>query len=389
MQQKRVLIVSLEYPPQIGGIATYVDALAGALDGEQTAVMAPPMKDATEWDESRPYGVIRKPFLYPKLLWPRWIRLCFHLRRFVKKQGVELIMVQHVLPVGYAAIIVKKLLGVPFLLFSHGTDLLAGTATPWKKRMVTMVSKHAQQITFNSESLKGRFLKEFPQFEDKARVLYPCPDQDLFNPPAKEEIQKIRTDYALEGKRVILSISRLDEGKGFPHLIRLMPEILKRVPNLVWIIIGEGPKRKQILDLIRKNSLQNVVRFIGLMPHEQIKKYYYLADLFVLLTHPDEGREEGLGLVFLEAAAAGMPVLAGRSGGVEEGVIHTRTGLVYDVMAQTDEIVESIYKLLTDEKFANTLGTQAQARIKSQFQWDHQITQIHPWIYEGTPASKK
>lgn len=252
-----------------------------------------------------------------------------------------------------------------------------------------MVSKHAQQITFNSESLKGRFLKEFPQFEDKARVLYPCPDQDLFNPPAKEEIQKIRTDYALEGKRVILSISRLDEGKGFPHLIRLMPEILKRVPNLVWIIIGEGPKRKQILDLIRKNSLQNVVRFIGLMPHEQIKKYYYLADLFVLLTHPDEGREEGLGLVFLEAAAAGMPVLAGRSGGVEEGVIHTRTGLVYDVMAQTDEIVESIYKLLTDEKFANTLGTQAQARIKSQFQWDHQITQIHPWIYEGTPASKK
>ncbi len=389
MQQKRVLIATLEYPPQIGGIATYVDALAGALDPDQTAVMAPPMKDAQKWDNSRPYGVIRKPFLFPPFIWPRWLRLCVHLLRFAKKNKVDLIMVQHVLPVGYAAVLAKKFLGVPFLLFSHGTDLLAGTATPWKKKMVTLVSSHAEQITFNSESLKRRFLREFPQFDDRARVLYPCPDEDLFVPPEQDEITKIRTHYALEGKKVILSISRLDEGKGFPHLIRLMPEILKRIPNLVWLIIGEGPKRESILKLIRKHSLQNVVRFIGLMPHEHIKQYYYLADLFVLLTHPDEGREEWLGLVFLEAAAAGMPVLAGRSGGVEEGVIHTRTGLVYDVMSQTDSIVTSIEKLLKDEKFAQKLGRQAQDRIKSQFQWKHQITQIHPWIYEGAASQKK
>lgn len=377
---KKTLIITLEYPPSVGGIATYVHDLANALDPEQTIVLAPPHKDQKTWDAGVRYTIIRKKLLFPKWVWPRWLRLLFVVRRIIKTHGVALIFVQHVLPVGYAAIRMKKKFGVPFLLFSHGTDLVAGTQTAWKKWMVTLVSKAAEQIIFNSESLKRRFLQVLPQFDAASTVLYPCPDSEFFEPEPTEDIEFLRRQYALQGKHVILSVSRLTDGKGFPHLIRMMPELLQRVPHLVWIIVGDGDKRDIIMQEIQKRNLQNVTRFIGEIPHASLKKFYYLADLFVLLTHPDEGREEGLGLVFLEAAAAGLPVVAGKSGGVEEAVIHAQTGIVVDVFKGDQAIITAIADLFFHEKYRKQLGVQAQTRIKSDFLWKHQIKRIERWI---------
>lgn len=377
---KKTLIITLEYPPTVGGIATYVHDLANALDPAQTIVLAPLHKDQKAWDAGVRYTIIRKKLLFPKWMWPRWLLLVHAVRQMVKTHGVELILVQHVLPVGYAAIRMQKKFGIPFLLFSHGTDLVAGTRTAWKKRMVTRVAKAAEQIIFNSESLKRRFLQTLPQFEAVSTVLYPCPDSEFFEPAPQEEIETLRRQYALQGKHVILSVSRLTDGKGFPHLIRMMPELLQRVPHLVWIIVGDGDKRDNIMHEIQKRNLQNVTRFIGEIPHAALKKFYYLADLFVLLTHPDEGREEGLGLVFLEAAAAGLPAVAGKSGGVEEAVLHAETGIVVDLFKGDQAIITAIADLFSHESYRKQLGLQAQTRIKSDFLWEHQMKRIERWI---------
>lgn len=376
---KKTLIITMEYPPQIGGIATYVHSLARALDPEKTIVLAPPHPDAEAWDSAQKYTVIRKPFLYPKFIWPRWTRLRGEVRRLVKREGIERIMVHHVLPVGYAGIKMKKK-GVPFLLFSHGTDLVAGTKTAHKKRMVSMVARHADQIVFNSESLKQRFLTVLPDFADKSVVMYPCPDEEYMLPPDQKEIEKLRAMYALHGKKTLLTVSRFAEGKGFPHLIRMMPEILKRHPHLVWLLIGDGPKKTEIVKMIQEHNLQNIVRFIGDVPHQDLKKFYHTADLFVLLTHPDNGREEGLGLVFLEAAAAGLPVVAGRSGGVEEAVIDGETGLVIDLADGDELVITSIVALLENKEAAEHLGQQAQERIRAEFQWNEQLKCIQEWL---------
>ena len=122
-------------------------------------------------------------------------------------------------------------------------------------------------------------------------------------------------------------MARLVEGKGYPHLIRLLPEILNKIPNIVWLVIGDGPKKKAIMDLVQKYSLQNIVRYLGEVPYQNLPLYYQSADLFVLLTHKDEQSEEGWGTVFLEAGASGLPVVAGRVGGVEEVVANLQTGL--------------------------------------------------------------
>lgn len=377
---KKTLIITLEYPPQVGGIATYVHDLADALDPKQTIVLAPWHAESAAWDSQRKYRVIRKKLLFPFFIWPRWIKLCWIVRRLVKKEGIELIMIHHVLPAGYAGVIVKLFKKVPFLLFSHGTDLITGTHTKWKRTMVARVARHTEQIIFNSESLKHRFLRVLPQFENISMVLYPCPEAGFLTPPKEEELAQLREQYALEGKQVLLSISRLDEGKGFPHLIRIMPDLLHYAPNLVWVIVGDGPKWRATLEMIYKNELQNVIRYVGMVPHEALKPYYYLADVFALLTHPDEGREEGLGLVFLEAAAAGLPVVAGKSGGVEEAVIHDQTGLVFDVHQQLPDITKALIELLGNREYAREMGKKAQMRIQTDFQWQRQIELLKPWI---------
>ncbi|OGH60103.1 MAG: hypothetical protein A2725_00440 [Candidatus Magasanikbacteria bacterium RIFCSPHIGHO2_01_FULL_33_34] len=378
---KKILIISLEFPPYVGGVATYVHDLADSLDPQKTVVLAPSSKskESSVWDEDKKYKIIRKKLLYPRFIWPRWIRLLWHVWRVVRKEKIEIIFVQHVLPVGYAGILMKKLFKIPFLLFSHGTDLIAGTSTVWKRKMVTMVSKQAEQIIFNSNSLQSRYLRVLPMFEKKSFVLYPCPEPIFFETPSRSAIDTIRSRYALEGKEVILSVSRLDEGKGFLHMIRYMSKILETAPNLVWFIIGGGFKSDLIIDTIRRYNLQNVVRFIGEIPHADLPPYFYVADLFVLLTHPDDGREEGLGLVFLEASATGLPIIAGRSGGVPEAVLDGRTGLIVDATNEK-QVIDATLKLLQEKIYATQLGKAAKDRMLKDFQWSNQIKLLEPWI---------
>ncbi len=377
---KKTLIITLEYPPTIGGIATYVHQMSSAFDMDKTVVYAPLQGDTKAWDEKVRYKVIRKKPLFPRYMWPRWLKLFFHIKKIIKQEKIEVILINHVLPVGYVGYVIKKFLDIPYVIISHGTDVTMGTRNRWKTKMMRMILRGSEQIIFNSESLKRRFLRVLPEFENKTRVLYPCPDTVFLTPPPAEKIEKLRTMLALQGKKVMLTISRIDEGKGFPHLVRALPGILKREPHLVWLIIGDGPKKQEILKDIQKHSLQNVVRFVGQIPHEELNVYYHLADIFALFTHPDNGREEGLGLVFLEAAAAGLPIIAGKSGGVEEAILHTQTGIIVDIHQQAMAMEDAVVELMSNKEYAERLGSQAQLRIKTDFQWDHQLKVLEPFI---------
>lgn len=379
---RKILIISLEFPPQIGGIATYVHDLAKNLDPQNTFVLAPRMKDSNAFDEEQPYKIIRHDFLYPKFIWPRWLKLLKLVKRIVQSEGIELVMVHHILPVGTVALRIFKSLKVPYIIFSHGTDMVLASSKRRKKKLAETIAKNSLQVITNSQNLRMRLLERFPVLVSKTSVMYPCPDSDFLLPPPEDEIDTLKHIYALEGKQVILTVSRFAEGKGFPHLLRVMPEILKRVPHLVWMIVGDGEaaKRNEILGEIQSRNLQNIVRFVGMVPHHELKKFYYLADLFVLLTHPDNGLEEGLGLVFLEAAATGRPVVAGRSGGVVEAVLSGKTGLILNVVEEPQTIVDSIVSLIHNKEVSKAFGQNGQNRMKSEFNWETQLAILKPWI---------
>ncbi len=374
------LIISLEYPPMVGGIASYVHQFSSELSSEDVIALVPKQKGDVEFDKARDFKVVRRKLYFPPFIWPRWLRMFFQVLSIVKKEKIDIIYLHHVLPIGYVAWLVKKVKKIPFVIFSHGTDIEYATHSSWKRKMLQLVTEEAEQVVFNSESLKRRLLKVLPGLEDKSKVVYPCPEKMFYDPLTEEEISKLNSQYALEGKKVMLSVARLDEGKGLTHLIRMLPKVVEKVPNLVWFVVGDGPKKNFLVKEIQKHSLQNVVRFVGNVPHEDIKKFYYLADLFVLLTHPDEGREEGLGLVFLEAAAAGLPVVAGKSGGVEEAVIDTQTGIIVDIYKGDEIVVNSIIEMLENEEYAKRLAENAKARVKANFRWDSQLKAISKWI---------
>jgi phosphatidylinositol alpha-1,6-mannosyltransferase len=371
---KKTLIISMEFPPHIGGISTYVHHFARTLDPSDVVVLTMPNADAASIDSKERYTIIRSPFLFSKLIWPRWIRLYFTVKKLVKKHKIEQIHVHHVLPVGYVAWLLRK--KCSYLIFAHGTDITRLQDHPRKRYFAKRVFVAATQVIVNSTSLKDRVTALFPEVSNTISIIYPCPNPALLVPPSDIVLDQLKSSLALEGKQVVLTVSRFDDGKGIPQMVRTIAQLVPSHPNLVWLLIGDGKKRDEVIMLIRKYSLQNVVRYVGAIPQSELAPYYYISDVFSLLTHPDSSRkDEGLGIVFLEAAAAGLPIVAGNSGGTAEAVLHTKTGLVVNTYNQ-EEVSGAIARLLRDKPLASALGAAAKARIVSEFQWDVQIDHI-------------
>ncbi|MEK7680938.1 MAG: glycosyltransferase family 4 protein [Patescibacteria group bacterium] len=369
--KKRTLIVTLEYPPQIGGVASYVYNLAKNLPADSTIVYAPVVGGAEEFDAKNPWKTIRqKPYFL--FFWPKWLRLFFQIRKIVKKEKIEQLYVHHALPVGYVAYLISKIRKIPYCIFFHGTDLALGLR---KKPLLKKVCEGAERICVNSAFMKQKFVSLFEKMSQKIFIVYPSPDVIFFQKYPEAELKKLKSQLALEGKKVVITVSRMAEGKGYPHLIRLMPKILEKVPNIAWVVIGDGPKKRTVIELIQKNYLQNVTRFLGEVPYDELPKYYQVADLFVLLTHPDETAEEGWGTVFVEAAASGLPVVAGRAGGVEEAVQNLQTGLIVDVY-QDQSIVAAITDLLRETEYAKKMGQAGAERAAREFNWQKQLARL-------------
>ena len=370
---KKTLIITLEYPPHVGGIASFVYNMAAHLPANDLVVWAPQLEGDKEYDLKNGWKTFRGVSYY-KIFWPRWLKLYWQIRRIVKSEKIQQIYVNHALPVGYIARMIQRSFKIPFTVFFHGTDLEIGLKS--KTQQLKMVCKYAEKIVVNSNFLAEKLLNNCPSLnKDRITILNPGPADFFFTREPDEKIKKMKAELALEGKKVLLSVSRLEDGKGYPHLLHLLPEILKKIPNAVLIIVGDGPKKKTILDQIQKDNLQNCVRFVGNIPYNNLPSYYQVADLFVLLTHKDENHEEGWGTVFLEAAASGLPVVAGRAGGVEEVVKNQKTGLVVDVN-QEQNIVMAITSLLSETERAKEMGRFGMQRVQNEFMWNKQLTKI-------------
>ncbi len=369
----KLLIITLEYPPQTGGIASYVLNFAAHLLPDDVVVYAPPAPDSKMVDDGHLWKVYRKnPYFF--WWWPHWVRLFWQVFLLIKREQITHVQVHHVLPVGYVAFLIKKLLGIPYTVFLHGTDIQLATRTKLKRAFLQKILAEADRIVVNSLFLESK-VKDLVPAGVPIMVSYPCPGEQFFKPVAETRQASLRAQLALNGKKVIITVGRLAEGKGFPHMITILPNLLEKIPNLVWLILGDGPKKGEIIKQITEGSLQNVVRFLGAVPPDDLPVYYSLADLFVLLSHPDEFTEEGFGTVFLEAAALGLPSVAGRAGGTAEAVEHLVTGFIVDVN-QKPAVVEAITGLLLNPEYAKQLGAAGKQRVLSEFNWERQLKKI-------------
>ena len=145
---------------------------------------------------------------------------------------------------------------------------------------------------------------------------------------APQQLENLRRDYQLQNKKILLSVGRLIERKGIDTVIQALPALLKRWPNLVYLIVGQGPAEKKLRQLVHNKNLAGRVYLIKNVTTQNLPAWYQLCDIFVLPARQIGPDVEGFGLVYLEANLFGKPVIGGRSGGVAEGVIDHQTGLL-------------------------------------------------------------
>lgn len=180
----------------------------------------------------------------------------------------------------------------------------------------------------------------------------------------------LRTSLGLTDKRVIVSVGRLVHRKGQDFLIESMPQILQHVPNAHLLLVGQGPYKDHLEKLVAKHSLEKNVSFIGRIQYMDLPSYICVGDIFAM---PSRSRfagleVEGLGIVYLEASACGLPVIAGASGGAPDAVVEGITGFVVDG-TDTAQIAQKAVKLLLDEKLRRSMGSAGRDWVDKQWRW--------------------
>lgn len=347
-----LLLLTLEFPPQVGGVASYLAGLVEALRGVGRAVtvLAPPLG--------------RGLFSWRRMLPTAW--------RAVHNRRPSVLIISHVLPVGYVALLLRSLARLPYIVIVHGLDVLLPQQFPWKRFWLKVILKNARAIIANSEFTKEEVIRMgIP--EQAVTVVYPCVSERLMRDGA------VSSFTVPSGKRVLLTIGRLVSRKGHDTVIRAFPAIAAEVPEALYIIAGDGPERGRLEELAREMGVAERVLFLGNVPQINIPALYAAADIFVMPSRQIGADVEGFGLVFLEANAFGKPVVGGRSGGVPEAIIDGETGFLVppnDAAA----LAAAVLRLWQNPDLATRLGARGRERVREEFRWEVQIQKIWPLL---------
>ena len=367
----RRLLITLGFPPAVGGMQRYLYQRFQAVGGSQIIVLAPQTVGWREFDAQQLFPIYRwSGFLGQAPVIKRFLQLTlplFHALSLYHRQGFDWIECGQALPVGLIALFFKKALGIPYLIWAYGNDILRPQRYPFLKKLLRLVLRNADAIVTISENTKREIVR-LGLAPEKVTVIHPSVDSQRFHPQI--DSSAIVARHHLQEKNVVLTIARLVERKGIDVVIKAMPMVLEAIPNVVYLVIGLGPYKGKLERLARDLGLEGRVIFVGHVSDEELPLYYCACDVFVLVsrTLTDKGEMEGFGIVYLEAGACGKPVVAGRGGGVEEAVEDGVTGLLVDPL-DVGEIAEAIVRILKDKELAKRLGENGRKKAMKQPDW--------------------
>lgn len=383
---RKSLLITLEFPPIQGGVSNYYYNLFNNFPSNDIVILTNSEKKLFSKTQ---YKIYYKKFISTsKLIWPKWIFLFFIAKKIMKNENIELIHVGHILPVGTVALIIKKCFGIPYLVYTHGMDIIYSQYSKRKKRLLKLILKNANYIIANSQFTKEELIK-LGASDKKITIVYPCPNLIPEDIDLKEQ-QKILNQYNLKDKKIILTVSRLVKRKGHDMVIRSLKNVLKAVPNTIYIIIGDGPYRQKLQDLTKDLNLQNNVIFLGdkniflnKKDELELQTFYQNCQIFIMparevkeiISNRTRREAESFGSVFLEANLFEKPVIGGKSGGQPDAIEDGVSGLLVDPESE-NKISESIIRLLTDRELAAKLGKQGRQRAIEKFNWANEAKKI-------------
>ncbi len=355
----KILLVTGDFLPIKGGISTLFFELCSKIP--QIIVLTKKTSDDEAFDSSQHIS-IRRVNIFNKSIQP--FIFVLNAFRIVKKEKIDKLICGQLLVPGFVGYIIHKLLRKPYYVCTYGPEF---NENKLFFPLMKLILKNATKIITISNFAKIQLIKQ-NILPSKIAVFTPGVNLSRFNTNLNAE--KILKRHNLYNKKVLLTASRLDINKGIDKMINLMPEILRKYPNLVYIIVGRGRAERYLKKLAAKKSKDNII-FVGEASDETIALYYASCDVFILLTRevPSKGFVEGFGIVFLEANACGKPVIAGKAGGSPEAVEDKITGFVVDPL-DDKEILSSIEKLLENRTLREKLGSNGRIRAENEFSWD-------------------
>jgi phosphatidylinositol alpha-1,6-mannosyltransferase len=374
----KVLIVTNDFPPRSGGIQSFVHALATRLPAGRVVVYAPAWPGAGDFDARQPFPVVRHP---TSLMLPV-PSVARRATAVLAEHGCDTVLFGAAAPLGLLAPGLRRAGARRIVALTHGHE--AGwAALPGARALLRRIGDHVDVLTYLGEYFRIRLAQALsPAAAARMVRLAPGVDNESFRPAAGGAAIRERLGIAPDVP-VVLCVSRMVPRKGQDTLIEAWPQVLARLraparpeagaaaAEPVLLLVGDGPYSGDLRKLVQRRQLAGSVLFAGSVPWEELPAYYDAGTIFAM---PCRTRRrgldvEGLGIVYLEASATGLPVIGGDSGGAPDAILPGETGYVvggHDVAALTERLVQ----LLRDTHGATTMGEKGIAWVDREWRWD-------------------
>ncbi len=375
---KKSLLITLYFPPVRGGISNSLWNICSHLPYDKIAVLTEPAKNSLKTN----FKVYRKKILkQSKFIWPEWIFLLYDIKKIIKKEHIQLLQAGQILPIGTVALIAKFFYGIPYIVYVYGQDLVIRRRSKIKMYLTGKILKYAQTVVTNSGYTKQEALK-LGSSKGKTIIVYPSPQNNLDLNVDQHYFDYLVEHHNLTGKKVILSVGNIVQRKGYDKMIEALPSVIKKVPNVQYIIVGNGPFREELESLIKQHDVGNYVKIFDKVTDDELPYYYKCCHVFCMPSRSLKNKYgetidvEGFGMVYLEANLFGKPVIGGNSGGVPEAIKHNVSGLVIDP-TNVQELAQSLITFLTDDKLAAKMGLAGSEHAQKNFRWEHEVKKIN------------
>ena len=366
---KKILLVTNDFGPRAGGIETFVIGLLERIKGHEVTVFTSQQGDTSvcdqQWIEKFGVRVIRDQ---SKILLPSW-RVTRAAKKIVAAKNINVVVFGAAAPLALMSPSLRKSGVKKIIALTHGHEVWWAKIFPFRLA-IKRIGKNVDHLTYLGEFTRQAISKPLTRKSTTEMVkIAPGIDTAHFI-PQPDAMQK-RKELGLQDKKIIISVGRLVHRKGQDNLIQAMPAVLKKIPNAHLLLVGEGPYRKHLEKLVMKSSLEQNVTFAGRIMYDRLPSYLSAADLFAM---PSRSRffgleVEGLGIVYLEASACGIPVVAGNSGGAPDAVLEGVTGLCVDG-TNIEQITAAIVEICSDAERASHMGAAGRNWIVNQWRWD-------------------
>jgi phosphatidylinositol alpha-1,6-mannosyltransferase len=367
----KTLFVTNDFPPRPGGIQAFVHGLAARRPPGSVVVYAPAWKGAAEFDARQPFPVVRHPgsLMLPE---PGVLRRAADVLR---AEGCDSVVFGAAAPLGLLAPALRRRGAERLVGLTHGHE--AGwAALPVARRLLRRIGDEADVLTYLGEYTRSRMARALtPAAAARMSRLAPGVDEKVFHRNTGGD--EIRARHGLTGRPVAVCVSRLVPRKGQDALIHAWPRVLRSEPDAALLLVGGGPYRADLERLAASLGVRRSVVFTGGVSWEELPAHYDAGDVFAM---PCRTRRrgldvEGLGIVYLEASATGLPVIAGDSGGAPDAVLDGETGLVVPGRSVAG-LAAALTGLLADPSRARAMGERGRAWIEREWRWEVQAARL-------------